>query len=953
MNINEVRIDAIYDRYCRLTRVLPPRLRWFAYLLAPGGISATTFAAGLLCLSGAVGTTLAVTSITPDGASRGVAMLLVAALICQSIGHWAKERQETLLTVAVRQITYRRFKDIFSAKQMTAETRGHVLTHPGQISQFAFALDFLLSLIQIVAFLTVSLTLFGANAAVAALVIGVLAYISIRLVHHVGRLWEAYIGLEGERRQWLQRVCDALPRGQYLPSWHTATHKLSEIRGREEELLRRRVPLQALNGFLERGALTALLALVAVLAVLVWPGAGLGIGILLAARYLYAAVQNNIVNYRVIRLAVPMMVELDRLESADRPHAMPKPSATRRRDRVEIVTSPQAFADTISEAVSEATAGYVPHNPELSAPLLTAWRDQAGREQLLKFTGHAATMGLNEAVVERLWHDPASLSSGERHRAAVALVLADGPEWLVLDDTFSALDAPLREQVAVEVLRNVPSCTLLARSPEYTPTAMQAKDIALGGADASVECSRDSLADRPVDSVEAEKVALPDPVAKRATFAHVVGLLFGPQSVWIVVGAVMLAGAEVVFAVSLGRTQDMTERFAWVSAGCAIMALAGTVLFYWPQYSAPITRLTKLHDALVTNLTKYASPKSSGPTVARLGEDFSDLQMSVPGALAASILVVVQTVLLIGAASAGAPEFLVVAMVLIPVAVVTMRLGKTKILSAATVNANRRGDFLGVVSMQAGLKQTPVSAGLNRAGTEAYKRSESAYLKSSISVANAYALRTGLIQALVLMVSLSAVVLVLVVGAADPVVTPAAVIYFALTLGGGIAATIETLHDVGVVGLTAERVRSLADFKTNHTRPQSSPSVIKQLDHALAQGDSLIAVVGPSGVGKSLLLDTVCERAAHGEVCVVADVDPFALELSDRSGLSLADKELTGGTARLILLDETFKSLTPEQERAELGQTKKVATETGKTVVVVLHSNSNLDMFDAVVRLGD
>lgn len=120
----------------------------------------------------------------------------------------------------------------------------------------------------------------------------------------------------GERRQWIQRVANALPRGRSIPSWGTALNKVARIRNTEEQLLRRRVPLQVLNGFLERGALTAVLAVVAVLGAWLWPSAHFGIGIILAARYLYAAVQNNIVNYRVIRLAVPMMRELDKLESS-------------------------------------------------------------------------------------------------------------------------------------------------------------------------------------------------------------------------------------------------------------------------------------------------------------------------------------------------------------------------------------------------------------------------------------------------------------------------------------------------------------------------------------------------------------------------------------------------------------------------------------------------------------
>lgn len=953
MHIDEIRMDSIHDRYRRLSRCLPTRLRWLAYVMAPAHLSITTGIAGLLSLTGAVSITIAVGNITPDGASHNVAVVLVLALVAHSLGHLVKERQETLLTVVVRQITYRRFRDIFAASAPTPEARGHVLTYPGQISQFAFSVDFLLSLIQIVTFLIVSLAIYGANAAIAALAITMLAYTSIRLVHHIGRLWEQYIGLEGKRRQLLQQVCDSLPRGQYSPSWADTINAVHAIRGNEEQLLRRRVLLQTVNGFLERGALTTMLAVAAVLAVLNWPTSSFGIGIILSARYLYSAVQNNIVNYRVIRLAVPMMRELDRLESASRPCGDSEQPPSPCRDAVEIVTSRQACVDTITEVASQPTAGYVPQNPELSAAMLSAWRDHARPGQLLKFTRYAGNMGLNDAVIERLWRDPTTLSSGERHRAAVALVLADDPDWLVLDDTFSALDAPLRERVAVEVMHNVASCTLLARSPEYTPSAMQGNKPALSDTAPAVAVASALVNNGSVDSVERADVDLPEPISKRATFARSAKLLFGPQCAWIALGAVSLAGAEVVFAVSLGGAEGLTHQFAWLSAGCAVLALLGTLAFYWPQYRAPIKRLTQLHHRLIHNLPAYASAKHSGPTVARLGEDFSDLQMSVPGALGASILVTVQSMLLVGGAVAGAPEFLVVALLLVPLAIAAMRRGRSRVLEATTTNANRRGDFLGVVSVQAGLTQTPVSSGLLQARSQAYKRSETDYLCSSQALADAYAWRTALIQALVLCVNICAVVLVFVSDAATSFVAPAVVIYFALTFSAGIQATIETIHAVGVVGLTVERVRVLADYSPAQSCPQPSQASRTELKQALAQGHVLIAVVGPSGVGKSVLVDSACAEAADGGASVVADVDPFAAESIESSGLRLAHRELASGEAGLIFLDETFKALSPEQERVELELAKAEAAEQGKQVVVVLHSQFNLDVFDAVVRLGE
>ena len=176
--------------------------------------------------------------------------LLIFAFLAESLGYWVKERQELILTIAVRQLTYRRFRDIFSRSSHPPEAHGHVLTYPGQISQFAFVVDFAVSTVQIIAFLAASLALYGASGAIAALLITGLVFVSVRLINLVGRLWEQYVALEGERRQWIQRVANALPRGQSIPSWGTALDKVASIRNTEEQLLHRRVPLQILNGFL-------------------------------------------------------------------------------------------------------------------------------------------------------------------------------------------------------------------------------------------------------------------------------------------------------------------------------------------------------------------------------------------------------------------------------------------------------------------------------------------------------------------------------------------------------------------------------------------------------------------------------------------------------------------------------------------------------------------------------
>ena len=93
--------------------------------------------------------------------------------------------------------------------------------------------------------------IYGASGAIAALLITGLVFVSVRLINLVGRLWEQYVALEGGvgsgSSVWQTRCLEAKasPAG-YRPEQGRC------IRNTEEQLLRRRVPLQVLNGFLER-----------------------------------------------------------------------------------------------------------------------------------------------------------------------------------------------------------------------------------------------------------------------------------------------------------------------------------------------------------------------------------------------------------------------------------------------------------------------------------------------------------------------------------------------------------------------------------------------------------------------------------------------------------------------------------------------------------------------------
>lgn len=942
-------MSPLFARYQRIATWLPKQLRWLALIFAPAATSASVLIAGLITVTAGVTITVGINQISPRGAfSWSVMWILIIAFLFESLGFLVKERQELLLVVAVRQLTYRRFRRLFNTSAPSANAREHTLTYPGQISQFAYIVDATVSIVQIVVFLAASITMYGLAGALSALLIAGIAAVSIRLISLIGRVWEQYIELEGKRRHWIQRVANVSPRGKFIPSWGAANGRIAAIRQAEEGLLRKRVVLQVLNGFIDRGALTVILVLVATIAAFLWPATGFSIGIILAARYLYGAVKNSLANYRVIRLAIPMMRELDSLENNKVVLNGSITEADYPINRIEVLSSESDRAKALRVVAPVPGVAFIPLNPEITRPVLEVWRTHATDQELSRFNDFSTWMGLSSDVTRRFWLDSSTLSSGERHRAVLALVMAEDPKWLILDDTFAALDPSMRDEVGKVVVASGTKCTLIATSEEYVPASF------------ADDAERDLIFEAPrsedpqIDSQDPYSAqSLPDPEPKYATFRRSISLLFGLNVIWLTVGAVLLAGSEVTFAIIISNVNHISPQTAFSLTMCGLVTLVGTVLFFSTVYHVPISRLGKLHSRILRRIDEFASPQTSGGVVGRLGEDFSDLQMSIPGALGSVFIVLTQTILLIAGAVAGAPIFIIVVVAIIPLSYLAMRQGGKYILPAATAAANRRGEFLGAVGAQAGLHMVPVSTSLKDAGDIAYEECERLYLASSVGQANAYLFRSTLIQCLTLVLNISAVVLAAAFGSANQLIAPAAIVFFAITLSSGVESTVETLQEVGVLGLTTERVRLLEDYRIDHTLPSIHSKGLNQVVDLIESGHVSVALIGKTGAGKSVILETLCRQRPEGQTVIVPDVDPFAGKKTVGSGLALYRTEVNTGKASLILLDETFKGLTPDKEREELKHLVGVLTQKNKRSVVVLHSRSNLDCFSNVVDLDN
>lgn len=952
-------MDRVEGRYDAIVARLPRSLRWFAMVLAPLWLAGAVFASGLVGVASSLIITVSISRVSSQGTPPTVALVLGCSLVAASGAYWMKERYESLLTIAVRQLAYRRFRRLFMSGRDDEELRQNSLTHPAQISQFAYVVDFLVSSLQIGGILLVTLWLYGQSGAFAIALISGLVIISVILINKVGRLWESYIALEGERRRWVTMIAQSLPRGSFAPTWPKALAALTGVREREEVLLRRRVRLQVSSGFLDRGALTAVLAAVVLVTAVYWPESSIGVGLILAARYFYGGVKNNLVNYRVIRLSLPMLRALDRAEASTQPAAVsPVDQVVERQEKLTSVDRDSELAQQIVAGPWPDGTAFLPKNPALHSPVLESLRLGLSPAAHMRFQDIAGALGLSGEVIHRLWSNERSLSSGERHRVVLALLLAEQPKWLILEDTFAALDPGSRTRAAHVIYEIGVPCTLISGSSEYVPAEFVTETRpAEARATASAPATVRDLATEPMDDEDGDvRDSLPDPAPGKRNFWSAVRLLFGARFGLMVFGAVMLTGAEVTFAAMVGSRGALPDGLAAVAAVSLVAIAAGTLIFYGVLYRTPIARLGALHRRIVDNLAAFARPANGGAVVGRLGEDFSELQMSVPGAIGSVFLVTIQTLLVVGAAAAGAPAYLLVVAAVVPLAYLAMRSGSRRILPASTEVANLRGEFIGTLSAIGGVRTSPISRAFEAAAFRAYEAAETSYLAGASALVRAYAYRTLLIQGLVLMLSLPAVALAAVPAALTSLVAASAIVYFALTLASGVQDTVETLHDAGVLGLTAERVRVLENFKLDEPSPPVRADLVDELA-ALIDGRAaaFIGFVGESGSGKSLTLDAMSYRYRSDGVTLVGSSDPFA-ESSAQSGEALACQAVAAAQQpdkRYVLLDETLAPLAPQREREVLQEIARLVQSQNKRVVVVLHSRTNLDVFDAVVNAGE
>jgi ABC-type sulfate/molybdate transport systems ATPase subunit/ABC-type sulfate transport system permease component len=199
----------------------------------------------------------------------------------------------------------------------------------------------------------------------------------------------------------------------------------------------------------------------------------------------------------------------------------------------EVGTVRAAGRDLSVLAPEDRRIGWVPQDAAL-LPHLTVWRqvtfgvgtDGAVAEAWL---GRLGIAGLRDRF-------PDQLSGGQRQRVSLARALAREPDLLLLDEPFSALDAPVRDELRRElrrVQREVGVATVLVTHDPEEAALLSEEVIVLADGKALQKGTRQAVFERPaspdvarllaIDNVRSGRVLGPGQITSEGTELHVEG----------------------------------------------------------------------------------------------------------------------------------------------------------------------------------------------------------------------------------------------------------------------------------------------------------------------------------------------------------------------------------------------------------------------------------------------
>lgn len=961
------------DRYLAAARGRSGWGAWLKLITGQPGLLTSVLSLGLVHIGLTTALPVLFDRLFEQAGTEGyavAALTVIVAVGLTALVASAKERQESALVLGTNQVVERSLFRLWVSRPGASgiDRLGVLTTYPSQISQFAFVVDGALALSQVITLIGVLVWLYGGAGLIASLSLLGLSGIGALVINRIGVEWNRVRRLEEARVTTIAEMCSI--EGS-APFGGIAAAVLHRLRHQEEPILRRRGVLQVADNSVQASAVVG----VTVVSLLIFPAHGSSIlGVLVGTRLLYGALGNLLVDYRVIRLGIPMLKRMDEFRAMAERAALRVEGASEL-SGLAVIDASSPSAEAILTAVRAGggrDVSYCPAYPVLPESLVSG--------SYVIARSRAQELGIGP-LVDRLAGGSSidTVSNGERHRLALAIALAGPARTIVVEGLFESLDSLSASRVATYLTQQLSHCVIVTTNRlEFA----QLSTLSVAFEEDVIRLDKRAW-DGCVSASAVEVVAPPEgggqdsakPVfpeegwpardARASDSRRLANLLFGSfGTVTLGLGALAMVLGELGLAAVLGSKGPSGPAVIRQVGLSALGALVGgCCLFFGVTYLVPIKRLTRWHEHMTELSRRRARASTRGELVARLGSDFNAQQFEAPNALAFGVLAAVESMAFIGLMLLSTPILaLVVPWLAMAGFALHRRVGR-RVMAAMHQMASSRGP---VYSLAGSVVDNAFVSGNISLSERAWALYMIAADRKALA-AWAY-LRTLALRRLHLELLAAAVVVVAVAAApftlATGLVAPAVLVYFGQALAQRVGVIVERLQGLAVTTAGYLRVEAIADSPDTLPERVHETEASARIVAKLASGPVRnFALVGHSGVGKSLALRALGALASDEALLLTSDIPVSHLLVGEVTGdedcrrvadLALADRQrlllrlAESWTGSLVLLDETTSSLGLSEERSALARLLRSSLESHRRVVVVMHRTANADLFEEV-----
>ena len=843
-----------------------------------------------------------------------------------------------------------------------------------QMTQLTYVIDGVFTGLTLAGLIAVTAAQLGWLTVVLIAAFAPLFGLAIWCVRAVGRLW-GLVSRENQKRadEAAELVVDLdLITRQDLSD--PVLRAVDRQREGHRQVLVRRARLQALSRSLDRYmTVTILMVCAALLQVVGSDGTSSGsvAAALLATSLVVERSMNAIADYRVLRLVREVVPQLEGLRDA---------AASERRQRngapdtsgVEFVS-----ADRLRQLmeVGIERSQLVSRDQPLFAGTV--------RSNLMQPPGSEARVAELVAIVELdvpldrdLPAGRSGVSEGQRARIVLIRALLQHPALLLVDEALDTLPSSLARRI-ISRLSSEGLCMVIATARTDLSEAEPTVDLTADAAPMPNELSEVEAA----DSTEGFSIL--------TTLRQAGTLLWSARRVCVV--GVLVAVSAIGLVIALSRLDAVASDSSLPALG----ALAGVVAMGWLATAAAVgialgaaaERTTRFYRSILKSILRRP-PINRSKLVANLTYDFEHLEISVPGSMVGLAFAIADAATLLALTLVVQPAAVFVVAPLVLVSWWCTRMASRWQAAAESSESDSRSillDSTAVTTSHAAHRYPNLSAEpiLTAVHEQAGRFADRLYWSCQLSWRSTYLVRVT---------NATMIAAVVVVAAATGGTAATGLSLVLIVSMQQIGALNESLQDSGGSASVLRRVFALARLQGeddasrtrgtvaldhrgltfNGVTAQAAPDAPSvSIDKFIASPGEMIAIIGPSGGGKSTILyaSAAALRDAGNKWCLAGSELPaigkggdYAATIAPSlSHLATTDTVIAGADGPaiqavnlsrasspnaydVVLLDEATARISVEDERRFFQ-----ALRSDGVTLVALHRTDNLDLFDRVL----